>query len=62
MRRAGWPGGRGVAPAALAGAVAALGQAPLGWWWVALPAFAVIVVLVAILSAVQFWVARERRT
>ncbi len=57
MRRAGWPGGRGVAPAALAGAVAALGQAPLGWWWVALPAFAVIVALVARAGRGGVWVA-----
>lgn len=47
MSRWGWPGWRQVGPAALAGAVAALGQAPLGWWWAALPALAVMVALVA---------------
>lgn len=32
---------------AVAGAVAATGQAPLGWWWAALPALAAVVALVA---------------
>lgn len=53
----GWPGWRGLWPAALAGAVAALGQAPLGWWWAALPAFAVIVALVARAGRGAGWVA-----
>ena len=44
---AGWPGWRLAGAAALAGAVAAAGQAPLGWWFVAVPAFAVVVALVA---------------
>ncbi len=37
---AGWPGARPVAGAALAGCLVATGQAPLGWWWLALPALA----------------------
>ena len=45
--RMGWPGWQAVIPAFGAGAVVALGQAPLGWWWVALPALAVVVALVA---------------
>lgn len=43
---AGWPGWRLSGLAALAGAVAAAGQAPLGWWFLALPAFAVVIALV----------------
>lgn len=42
---AGWPGWRVTGAAALAGAVAATGQAPLGWWFVSLPAFAVVIAL-----------------
>ena len=53
----GWPGGRGVLLPALAGAVAALGQAPLGWWWAALPALAVVVALVARAGRGAGWVA-----
>ena len=57
FRLAGWPGGRAVLSAFGAGAVAALGQAPLGWWWAALPAFAVIVALVARAGRGDVWVA-----
>ena len=45
--RAVFPGWWPVAAAALCGALMALGQAPLGWWFVTLPALAVLVALVA---------------
>lgn len=35
-----WPGGRRAASAFGLGAMMALGQAPLGWWWATLPALA----------------------
>nr|WP_194308523.1 apolipoprotein N-acyltransferase [Gemmobacter straminiformis] len=53
----GWPGWRSLWPAAVAGAFAALGQAPLGWWWAALPAFAAVVALVARAGRGAGWVA-----
>ena len=51
---------RGLAAEALAvGAVAALGQAPLGWWFLAFPAFVVLVALVARAPGAwaAFWIA-----
>ncbi len=57
MTRLGWPGWRAVLAAFAAGAVAALGQAPLGWWWAALPAFALVVALVARAGRGDVWVA-----
>jgi apolipoprotein N-acyltransferase len=45
--RAAWPGKRLAGLAALAGAMAALGQEPLGFWWLALPGYALLVWLVA---------------
>ncbi len=53
----GWPGWRAVLPAFGAGALAALGQAPLGWWWAALPALAAVVALVARADRAAGWVA-----
>lgn len=47
MRVPGWPGLRAVASAAALGALAAAGQAPLGWWWVTLAALAGLTALVA---------------
>ncbi|GAB1480731.1 apolipoprotein N-acyltransferase [Paracoccaceae bacterium] len=44
--RAAWPGPRPAALAAAAGAVAALGQEPLGWWPAALVGFAALIRLV----------------
>ena len=44
---AGWPGLRPVAGAFLLGAAMALGQAPLGWWWVTVPALAALLWRVA---------------
>ena len=55
--RAGWPGLRAVAGAAACGAVMASGQAPLGWWWAALPALAVFVHLVAGAARGRGWLA-----
>jgi apolipoprotein N-acyltransferase len=40
MQKWGWPGWRIAAGAFGLGAVMALGQAPLGWWWATLPALA----------------------
>ena len=45
--RAAWPGRRMAGLAALGGALAALGQEPLGLWWLALPGYALLVRLVA---------------
>lgn len=45
-RRLGWPGLHSVQGPFLAGAAAALGQAPLSLWWVTLPALAVLFHLV----------------
>ncbi len=45
--RAGWPGGAATGAAFGLGAVAATGQAPLGFWWLALPALAALIALVA---------------
>jgi apolipoprotein N-acyltransferase len=39
------PGARVLALAAALGALVAAGQAPLGWWWLALPAFAGVLAL-----------------
>lgn len=39
----GRPGRRAAGLAALTGVLAAAGQAPLGWWWLALPAYAALV-------------------
>ncbi|MBW6506617.1 MAG: apolipoprotein N-acyltransferase [Rhodobacteraceae bacterium] len=41
------PAWRALAAAALLGALAAAGQAPLGWWWLALAAFAGVLALIA---------------
>ncbi len=43
----GWPGLRAVWPGFALGLLAAAGQAPLGAWWITLPALAVLVHLVA---------------
>lgn len=47
LRNAGWPGLRPVLAGAGLGVLAATGQAPLGLWYLALPALAVLVWLVA---------------
>ncbi len=54
---AGWPGTRLVAGAALAGALVAIGQAPLGWWWLAVPALALLLHLVVAAGGGRAWVA-----
>jgi apolipoprotein N-acyltransferase len=54
---AGWPGARPVAGMALLGAVMAAGQAPLGWWWVSLPALAVFLHLLANAPRGRGWLA-----
>lgn len=54
---AGWPGWRPLSGAFLAGAVMALGQAPLGWWWVALPALALLMWRVVHAPRGRGWVA-----
>lgn len=45
--RAAWPGRGPAGLAVVAGAFAALGQEPLGLWWLALPGYALLVWLVA---------------
>ncbi|MDP3862331.1 MAG: apolipoprotein N-acyltransferase [Phaeovulum sp.] len=45
--RAARPAPRVLAASAGLGALVALGQAPLGWWWLALPAFAGVLALIA---------------
>ncbi|MES2968642.1 MAG: apolipoprotein N-acyltransferase [Pseudomonadota bacterium] len=52
-----WPGWRVIAWAALAGAMMAAGQAPLGWWWLAMPALAWFVRLVATATTGAGWIA-----
>nr|MBP6736495.1 apolipoprotein N-acyltransferase [Paracoccaceae bacterium] len=44
--RAGWPGLRPAALAIAAGALAALGQEPLGWWPAAVVGFAALIRMV----------------
>ncbi len=46
-RRFGWPGARQAGPAFAAGLLAATGQAPLGFWYLALAGFAGLIWLVA---------------
>lgn len=48
-RLPGWPGARPAALAAVFGALAAAGQAPLGWWPVTLVALAALIRLVALM-------------
>ncbi|NBE07691.1 apolipoprotein N-acyltransferase [Rhodobacter sp. CCP-1] len=48
---------RAVAGAAACGVVVASGQAPLGWWWAALPALAAFVHLVAGAARGRGWIA-----
>lgn len=55
--RASFPGWRGLGLAMLAGAVAAAGQAPLGWWWLSLPAMAFLMVRIVRAGAGRGWVA-----
>jgi apolipoprotein N-acyltransferase len=55
--RAGWPGLRVVVGAGACGAVMASGQAPLGWWWAALPALALFLHLVARAPLGRGWIA-----
>jgi apolipoprotein N-acyltransferase len=43
----GWSWRRKAVLASICGALAALGQAPLGWWWITLPALAVLLRLIA---------------
>ena len=52
-----WPGGRRVAGGFGLGAVMALGQAPLGWWWATLPALAGLIWMIGRESAPwrAFW-------
>ncbi len=45
--RLGWPGRAQTGAAFGLGAVMASGQAPLGFWWLALPALAALIALVA---------------
>lgn len=46
-QRLGRPGWARLGIAALAGVAVASGQAPLGWWWLSLPALAAVVLIVA---------------
>ena len=50
-----WPGWRGAAVAFGLGAVMALGQAPLGFWWATLPALAGLIWWVARAATGAFW-------
>lgn len=54
---AGWPGLRPVSGAFLVGGAAALGQAPLSWWWVTLPALAILMRRIAVAPRGKAWLA-----
>lgn len=53
--RAEWPGWRLAGAAFALGGVASLGQAPLGWWWVTLPALAGMLRLVLTAARGRVW-------
>ena len=50
-----WPGRRAVGLSFALGALVAVGQAPLGWWWLALPALAGLLRLVAVAPRGRGW-------
>ena len=51
-----WPGRRAVGLGFGLGALVAVGQAPLGWWWLALPALAGLIRLVAVAPRGRGWI------
>ncbi|MEO5620859.1 MAG: apolipoprotein N-acyltransferase, partial [Cypionkella sp.] len=57
MARFGWPGLRRIALAVGLGVLAATGQAPLGAWFVALPALAALVWLIGGAERERLWLA-----